>query len=58
MGFEEGALMGLRRYREETKRSLAGQLEIYETARRFSERLLTGLERAAALRQGRAWRGG
>ena len=49
MGFEESALARLRRYREEAERSLAVQREIEETTHSFSERLFTGLERAAAL---------
>jgi hypothetical protein len=49
LGFEERALARLRRYREDAERSLAVQGEIEETTRRFSERLFTGLEHAAAL---------
>ena len=49
MGFEEGALARLRRYRGEADRSLELVRETGEAARRFSERLFGGLERAAAL---------
>ena len=49
MGFEESVLTRLRRYREEADHSLKIQREIWETARRFSERLFEGLEYSAAL---------
>ncbi len=49
MGFEESALVRLRRYREEANRSLEVRRSIEETTRRFSERLFGGLEYAAAL---------
>jgi hypothetical protein len=49
MGFEEGALARLRRYREEADRSLELAREAEEAARRFSERLFGGLEYTAAL---------
>ena len=49
MGFEEGALARLRRYRGEADLSLELVREAGEAARRFSERLFGGLERAAAL---------
>ena len=49
MGFEESALTRLRRYREETDRSLETQRGIRETTRRFSKRLFAGLEYSAAL---------
>src|SRR3712207_8389569 len=49
MGFEEGALARLRRYRGEADRSLELVRETGEAARRFSERLFGGMERAAAL---------
>ncbi len=49
MGFEESALTRLRRYREETDRSLEVQRGIGETTRRFSKRLFAGLEYSAAL---------
>ena len=49
MGFEEGALARLRRYRGEADLSLELAREAEGAARRFSERLFGGLERAAAL---------
>ena len=49
MGFEEGALARLRRYRAEADRSLELAREAEEAARRFSERLFGGLEYTAAL---------
>ena len=49
MGFEEAALVRLRRYREEADRSLEIQSGVEDTARRFSERLFEGLEHVAAL---------
>ena len=49
MSFEESALVRLRRYREETDRSLEVQRSIEETTRRFSERLFAGLKYAAVL---------
>ena len=52
MGFEESALLRLRRYREEAARSLALTLEAGEVARAFSRRLFGGLEHVAALARG------
>lgn len=49
MGFEESALERLRRYREKADRSLTATREAEEAARRFSERLFTGLEHVSAL---------
>ena len=49
MGFEESARARLRRYREEADRSLETVRGIQDTARRFSERLFSGLEYAAVL---------
>jgi hypothetical protein len=49
MGFEEGALVRLRRYREEAGLSVGLMREAEEVARRFSERLFGGLEYVAAL---------
>ena len=49
MGFEEGALARLGRYRAEADLSLGLVREAEEATRRFSERLFGGLERAAAL---------
>jgi len=49
MGFEESALVRLRRYREEADRSLGHMREAEEAARRFSERLFGGLEYVAVL---------
>ena len=48
MGFEESALVRLRRYREEIDRSLRLVREAEEAARRFSGRLFDGLEYTAA----------
>ena len=49
MGFEDSALVRLRRYREEASRSLEVQRGIEETSRRFSGRLFESLEYVAAL---------
>jgi hypothetical protein len=49
MGFEESALVRLRRYREEAGLSVGLMREAEEAARRFSERLFGGLEYVAAL---------
>ncbi len=49
MSFEESARARLRRYREEADRSLETVRGIEATARRFSERLFSGLEYAAVL---------
>ena len=49
MGFEDGALARLRRYRAEADISIGLVREAEDAARRFSERLFGGLERAAAL---------
>lgn len=49
MGFEESALIRLRRYREEAERSLGLMREPEEMARGFSERLFGALEYVAAL---------
>lgn len=49
MGFEEAALVRLRRYREEADRSLEVQRGVEDTARRFCGRLFEGLEHVAAL---------
>ena len=49
MGFEEGALARLRRYRAEADRSLDLAREAEAAARWFSERLFGGLEYTAAL---------
>ena len=49
MGFEEGALARLRRYRAEADRSLELAREAEAAARRFSERIFGGLEYTAAL---------
>jgi hypothetical protein len=49
MSFEEGALARLRRYRGEADLTLELAREAEEAARRFSERLFGGLERAASL---------
>jgi hypothetical protein len=49
MGFEESALVRLRRYREEADRTLFAMREAQEVALHFSERLFDGLERATAL---------
>jgi len=52
VGFEEGALARLRRYRAEADRSLELAREAEEAARRFSERLFAGLEYTAAIGRG------
>jgi hypothetical protein len=52
VGFEESALLRLRRYREEADRSLDLAREAEETARAFSRRLFGGLENVAALARG------
>lgn len=44
MGFEDGALARLRRYREEAERTISLSQEAQDAARRFSGRLFTGLE--------------
>jgi hypothetical protein len=49
MGFEESALVRLRRYREEAGLSVGLMQEAEEAARRFSARLFSGLEYVAAL---------
>lgn len=49
MGFEDSALTRLRRYREESDRSLALMREVDDTTRRFSERLFGGLEYTVSL---------
>jgi hypothetical protein len=49
MGFEEGALARLRRYRAEAGRSLELVRGAEETARGFAERLFSGLEVTAAI---------
>lgn len=49
MGFEDSALVRLRRYREEADLSLSETQEIAQRARAFSERLFAGLEYTAAL---------
>lgn len=49
MGFEEGALGRLRRYREGADRTLALSQEAEDGARRLAERLFAGLERVAGL---------
>ena len=49
MGFEESALLRLRRYREEASRSLNRMREAEEAARLFCRRLFGGLERVAKL---------
>jgi hypothetical protein len=49
VGFEESALVRLRRYREEADRTMQFVREAEEAARRFSERLFGGLEYTAAL---------
>jgi hypothetical protein len=49
LGFEESAFARLRRYREETDRSLEQVREAEATARRFSGRLFAGLEYTAVL---------
>jgi hypothetical protein len=52
VGFEESALLRLRRYREEADRSLALTREAEEATRAFSRRLFGGLEHVAALARG------
>jgi hypothetical protein len=49
VGFEESALVRLRRYREEADRTMQFVREAEEAARRFSERLFGGLGYTAAL---------
>ena len=49
MGFEESALVRLRRYREEADRSLKVRQSTEETTYRFSERLFASLEYVAVL---------
>ena len=49
MGFQESALARFRRYREEADRSLELVREAEDTARRFSQRLFSGLEYAMVL---------
>ena len=49
MGFQESALARFRRYREEADRSLELMREAEDTARRFSQRLFSGLEYAMVL---------
>ena len=49
MGFEESALLRLRRYREEATLSLGLMREAEEAARSFSRRLFGGLEHVAKL---------
>lgn len=49
MGFEESALIRLRRYRGEADRSVELAREVEGATRRFSERLFGGLEYAAVL---------
>ncbi len=49
MGFEESALVRLRRYRDEADRSLELIRQAEDAARGFSGRLFTGLEYAAEL---------
>ncbi len=49
MGFEESALTRLRRYRQEADRSLDVAREAQQVARKFSERLFSGLEYTAVL---------
>lgn len=49
MGFEESALVRLRRYREEADRSLKVRQCTEETTYRFSERLFASLEYVAVL---------
>jgi hypothetical protein len=49
LGFEESALVRLRRYREEADLSLEVQRGIEETTRHFSERPFAGLEYVAGL---------
>lgn len=49
MGFRDSALTRLRRYRDETDRSLGLVREVEDVTRRFSGRLFGGLEHAAIL---------
>lgn len=49
MGFEEGALLRLRRYRAEADRSLGLMREVEEATLRFRERLFGGLELVSEL---------
>ena len=49
MGFEDSALTRLKRYREETDRSLSLVREADEMARRFAGRLFSGIEYTAVL---------
>ena len=49
MGFEENALVRLRRYREEADHSLKVRHSTEETTRRFAERLFESLEYVAVL---------
>ena len=49
MGFEENALVRLRRYREEAEHSLKVRHSTEETTHRFSERLFASLEYVAVL---------
>ena len=49
MGFEEGALARLRRYRDDADRSLVLMREAEEATLRFSERLFGGLDLVAEL---------
>ncbi len=49
MGFKESALARFRRYREEADRSLGLVREAEATARKFSERLFSGLQYATVL---------
>ena len=49
MSFEESALTRLQRYREEADRSLKLMREAEDAARRFSNRLFSGLEYTATL---------
>ena len=49
MGFEQSALLRLRRYREEASHSLGLMREAEEAARSFSRRLFDGLDHVAKL---------
>lgn len=49
MGFEDGALARLRRYREKAERTVALSREAEDAASRFSERLFAGLEYVCGL---------
>lgn len=49
MGFEDGALARLRRYRENAKNTVSLSREAEEAARRFTERLFGGLEYVASI---------